>query len=133
MSEQTRKAPLASICEQQVSRYNFYLSAEYLKLRVHFHPDALFRLLRIPISEFTDSWFDAEPLNSREIMELNERFAGSPDYVQMIGIVEEYLNTKIKKVKAEIHSIDNVASTILANPSRFSLNRLKIQPCQIRL
>jgi hypothetical protein len=28
-------------------------------VRVHFHPGALYRLLRIPLSEFTDCWFDA--------------------------------------------------------------------------
>ncbi len=129
LSGKTQKAPAASICGQQVSRYNFYLTPEYLMLRVHFHPGALYRLLRIPLSEFTDNWLDAEPVISREITEVNERLANSPDYVHMIEIVENYLITKIKKVKTDIHSLDKVASNILADPSRFSLDWLASQAC----
>ncbi len=57
LTGETRIAPLTSICGQQISRYNFHLTSEYLMLRVHFHPGAFFRLLRIPLSEFTD-WLD---------------------------------------------------------------------------
>ena len=98
-------------------------------LRVNFHPGALFRLLHIPLSEFTDNWYDAEPVISREISEVNERLANSPDYVDMIEIVEDYLKTKINKVKTDTHSLDKVASNILANPSRFSLDWLASQAC----
>src|SRR5688572_10446821 len=75
LSGESRIAPITAVCGQQVSRYNFHLTSEYLMLRVHFHPGALFRLLEVPISEFTDSWFDAEPVIGREITDVNERLA----------------------------------------------------------
>src|SRR5688500_2259796 len=101
LTGETRIAPVTSICGQQVSRYNFHLTSEYLMLRVHFHPGALFRLLRVPISEFTDCWFDAESVIGREISDVNECLANCINYAQMIAVVEEYLVNKIKKVRAD--------------------------------
>lgn len=59
---QVVKAPGVSVFGQQVSRYNFYLTQEYLILRVHFLPGALFRLLGIPLSEFTNQYCDASAI-----------------------------------------------------------------------
>lgn len=126
---QTEIAPSASICGQQVSRYNFYLPPEYLMLRVNFHPGALYRLLNIPLSEFTDRWSDAESAISREVNLVNEQLANCNNYVAMIRIVEDYLKIKISKVKTEIHPLDKAASQILADPSRFSLDWLANQAC----
>lgn len=119
----------ASICGQQVSRYNFHLSAEYLMVRIHFQPGALYRLLGIPLSHFTDDWLDAESVISSEILLVNEQLANSKDYNQMINIVEGYLSAKSKKVKTGIHSLDKVASCILTDPSKFSLDWLASQAC----
>ena len=122
-------APVTSICGQQISRYNFYLSSEYQMLRVHFHPGALYRLLQIPLTEFTDRWWDAGSVISREIIKVNERLAHCLHYTQMIEVIEDYLLGKIKKVTAGRHLLDNVASCIFANPSRFSLDWLAKQSC----
>jgi AraC-like DNA-binding protein len=118
-----------SICGQQVSRYNFYLTSEYLMLRVHFHPGALYRLLRIPLTEFTDCWFDAESVISREILEVNGRLANCKHYAHMIAAIEDYLLAKIRKVTTSTHPLDNVASYLFTNPSFFSLDWLAKQSC----
>lgn len=122
-------APVTSICGQQVSGYNFHLTSEYLMLRVHFQPGALFRLLHIPISQFTDCWFDAESVIGREISDVNDRLANCMNYDQMIFAVEEYLIKKIRKVKTSTHQLDEVASCLFTNPSRFSLDWLTKQSC----
>ncbi|SDB31755.1 transcriptional regulator, AraC family [Flavobacteriaceae bacterium MAR_2010_188] len=129
LNGENRMAPAVSICGQQVSRYNFYLTSEYLMLRVHFHPGVLYRLLGIPLSEFTDSWFDAPSVISREIQEVNERLANCQNYAQMIAVVEDYLINMIQKVKADTHPLDQVASCLFTNPSRFSLDWLAKQSC----
>ena len=128
-SGRTKSTGPTSICGQQVSRYNFHLSAEYLMVRVHFHPGALYRLLGVPLNEFTDEWFDAESVVSGEISRVNERLANCLDYAEMIGVVEGYLLDKTKKTKKENHAIDGVASGILADPSRFSLDWYARQAC----
>jgi AraC-like DNA-binding protein len=129
LTREMRMVPAVSICGQQVSRYNFYLTTEYLMLRVHFNPGALFRLLRIPLSEFTDSWLDATSVIGREMQEVNERLANCLNYGQMIAVVEDYLLNKLKKMMADTHPLDQVASSLLANPSRFSLDWLANQSC----
>ncbi len=126
---QVQKAPPVSICGQQVSRYNFYLSPEYLMVRVHFHPGALYRLLGVPLVEFTDNWFDAETVISREIQQVNERLAHCRYYFQLIEVVEAYLQTKIKWVKKDSHPVDKAVSCIFTNPSFFSLDYLSRECC----
>lgn len=122
-------APPASISGQQVSRYNFYLSPEYLMLRVHFHPGALFRLLGIPLSGFTDCWFDAATVINPEILDVNERLANCLAYDQMIAVIEDYLITRINKVKVNAHQLDQVAAYLFKNPSRYSLDWLAKESC----
>ena len=122
-------APAISICGQQISRYNFYLTSEYLMLRIHFNPGALYRLLGVPLYEFTDCWFDAIPVIRREIVELNERLADCPNYRQMITLIEDYLIKKVSKIKADAHPLDKVASCLFTNPSRFSLDWLARESC----
>lgn len=129
LNGETQNAPSASISGQQVSRYNFFLTPEYLMFRINFLPGALYRLLHIPLFEFTNTWFDAEIVINREIFEVNERLTNSTNYINMIKIVECYLEEKIKKVKTAVHSLDKVASLILDNPSRFSLEWLASQAC----
>ena len=129
LTGETRHAPAISICGQQVSRYNFYLSSEYLMIRIHFHPGALYRLLHIPLSEFTDTWFDASSVMSREILEVNERLANCLNYIQMIAVIEDFLITKKQKLMAITHPLDAVASCLYTNPSRFSLDWLARQSC----
>lgn len=122
-------APTASICGQQISRYNFYLSSEYLMLRVHFKPGVLYRLLQIPLTEFTDCWIDAESVISREIREINERLANCSNYAQMIFIIETYLINKINRIAYTTHPLDKVASSLFTNPTHFPLDWLARQSC----
>lgn len=129
MNGHTAVSPVISICGQQLSRYNFYLTPEYQMLRVHFQPGALFRLLRIPLSEFTDCWLDATSIISHELLEVNERLANCLNYVQMIAVIEHYLLNKINKVTTETHPLDKVAACLFTNPSRFSLDWLANQSC----
>lgn len=126
---ESKIAPTASICGQQVSRYNFYLSSEYLMLRVHFKPGVLYRLLQIPFSEFTDGWIDAEAVISHEIGEINERLANCSGYAHMILIIENYLINKINRITDKAHPLDKVASCLFTNPSQFSLDWLARQSC----
>lgn len=122
-------APSVSICGQQVSRYNFYLSQEYLMLRVHFQPGALYRLLQIPLLEFRDCWFDAGSVINNEVVGVNDRLAHCLSYTEMIDVVEDYLKNKLRKVKADLHPLDKIAACLYTNPSRFSLDWLARQAC----
>lgn len=129
LTGESQVAPAISICGQQVSRYNFYLSCEYLMIRIHFHPGVLHRLLRIPLTAFTDTWFDASSVMSREIQDVNERLANCVNYSQMIGVIEDYLLIYKQKISAITHSLDTIASCLYTNPSRFSLDWFARESC----
>ena len=57
---EVQTASRVSIFGQQHQRCDVHLTPEFLMLRVHFEPGALFRLLNVPLYEFGDSYFDAE-------------------------------------------------------------------------
>jgi AraC-like DNA-binding protein len=122
-------APKVSIFGQQVSRFNFHLTQEYLMFRVHFHPGALYKLLGIPLFEFTDQYTDAASIINREVEDVNERLANCADYKFMVQVVENYLLSKINKTKKDHYFIDEIAAFMLAHPSKFSLDDIANQAC----
>lgn len=126
---QFTEAPKVSIFGQQVSRYNFHLTPEYLMLRVHFHPGILFRLLGIPLFEFTDQYSDAGAIINDGIEDVNKILAECADYAQMIQTVEMYLIRKIKQIRMDSNRIDEVATNMFAEPSKFSLDYYANQAC----
>ncbi len=123
------KAPNVSLFGQQVSRYNFHLTPKYLMFRVHFHPGALYRLVGIPLIEFTHQYSDAAAIINREVEDVNERLANCSNYIQMVQVVETYLIRKVKNVKKSPYLIDDIAACMLANPSKFSLDYFAYQAC----
>jgi AraC-like DNA-binding protein len=123
------KAPKVSIFGQQVSRYNFHLTQEYLMFRVHFHPGALYRLLGMPLFEFTDQYSDAAAIINREVEDVNERLANCADCCCMVQVVETYLLSKINKKQKDHYFIDEIAAFMLSHPSKFSLDYLANQAC----
>jgi AraC-like DNA-binding protein len=124
------EAPPVSIFGQLVSRYNVIMPTNnYLTFRVLFHPGAFYRLLEIPLSEFTDLYSNAAAVINREIEDINNRLAECSDYEQMLQIVEFYLIGKAKRIKKESHCIDKIATQILAAPSKFSLDYFAKEAC----
>lgn len=123
------QAPKVSLFGQQVSRYNFHLTQEYLMFRVHFHPGALYHLLGIPLSAFTNQYSDAAAIINREVESVNDNLANCTDYGEMIQVVEGYLMEKISKTRKGHYLIDDVAACMLADPGKFSLDYLASQAC----
>lgn len=123
------KAPRVSIFGQQLSRFNFHLTHEYLMVRVHFHPGALYRLLGIPLSEFTDEYADAVAVINREVEDINNRLSDCCDYGQMIQLVDDYLSNKVTSIKKDLDPIDKVAAFMYAEPAKHSLDYLADQAC----
>lgn len=128
-SKVLKRAPKVSVFGQQLSRYNFHLTQEYMMFRVHFHPGKLFRLLGIPLVDLTDQYSDAAAIINGEVEMVNESLANCSDYMEMTRVVEAYLTNKIRQVKKDHLLIDDIATAMLAQPSRFSLDQLAHQGC----
>lgn len=123
------RAPKVSLFGQQVSRYNFHLTPEYLMLRVHFRPGALYRLFRIPLLEFTDQYADAAAVIGGEVEELNDRISNCSGYAEMLQVLEGFLMKKIKKTTTEICPLDRTAAEMMFRPGRSSIDQLAQQAC----
>lgn len=123
------RAPQVSVFGQQVSRYNFHLTQEYLMLRVHFHPGALYRLLGIPLVEFTDLYSDAASIINREVDKVNDNLANCANYDEMIQEVERYLLSRVRKTRKEHYLLDDVATCMMTQPGKFSLDYFASQAC----
>lgn len=124
-----QKAPAVSIFGQQVSRCNVHLAPEFLMFRVHFLPGALFRVLSVPLYEFTGDYFDAELILKRELREVSEQLAGARSYAEMVVLVENYLMRSVRRAKQDVHPVDKAAMWLTADPVRCSLDWLADQSC----
>jgi len=129
LTGKVQQAPAVSVFGQQVSRCDVYLPAEFLMLRVHFQPGALFRLLNTPLWELGGDYFDAELVLSREVRELSERLANARDYAEMVEVIETYLVNSVRRAKHGAHPIDRAASRLTADPLHGSIDWLAQQTC----
>ena len=129
LTGEAEEAPRASIFGQQVVRCDVRLPAEFLMLRVHFRPGALFRALNVPLNEFDGSYFDAELVAGREVRDLSEQLAGTRSYVKMVALVERYLLGVVKRARQDVHRVDRAASRLMADPAHGSLDRLAAEAC----
>lgn len=130
LSGASKKEPRNAIFGQQVSRINFVMPTEdYVMIRVIFHTGGLFRLLRIPLTYFTDTKVDAEAAINQEVQQVNDRLANTSHYPEMIAIVEQYLLEKTRQVKIDVHAADKIGAILLHNPIHFSLDWLANQAC----
>jgi AraC-like DNA-binding protein len=86
---------------------------KFLSLQVVFQPGALHRLLNIPATEFTNRVFEAEDVMGKEIEYVNEQLFNAKSHYQMIVIVENYLLSKVNKLKNELRHIDTITLQML--------------------
>ncbi|QHV94323.1 helix-turn-helix domain-containing protein [Spirosoma endbachense] len=125
-----KQEPRNTIYGQPVSRFNFIMpSDDYLMIRVIFHMGGLFRLLRIPMTEFTDKKIDSELVINQEVRAVNDRLANTESYPLMIAIVEQYLRSKIRQVTTDIHAVDKIGQLLLQHPGWPGLDWLANQAC----
>lgn len=120
-------APAVSIFGQQVMRCDVHLASEFLMFRVHFQPGALFRLLRIPLSEFGAGYCDAEPILGGDAREVRERLAAARSYAEMVTVVESYLLRAVGRAAPDVHPVDRMAAFVTSHPQHRPLDQLASQ------
>jgi AraC-like DNA-binding protein len=121
--------PQIAINGSITSRLDFRVSPDYLLLSVGFHPGALSKFLRLPLTEFVDERVDAEAILNPEIHAVQERMANATSYENIVQIAEEYLWKRIRKLKIDDHPIDKVARFISDNPSAVTIEQMASNAC----
>lgn len=123
------RAPAVSVFGQQISRCNIQVSPEFLMFRIHFQPGVLYRLLKVPLSDFDSGYIDAEGMMQRDIKEVHERMNESRTYDGVVKIAEQFLEKKLAALKGSAHPIDQVAQVMERSVSTSTLDWLAGQAC----
>ena len=125
-----QQATAVTIFGQQAGRCDVELGPEFLMVRVHLRPGALFRMLRVPLPFFAGDYCDAEPVLGRDVSEISERLNAARGYAEMIALVEGYLLSRTRSLQENAHAVDRAAEALTTRtPGRFSLDRLASQAC----
>lgn len=113
-------APPATIFGQQVKRCDVRLAPEFLMVRVHFQPGALFRVLNVPLSELGDDYFDAELVLGRAVREVSEQLGAAGSHAEMIERTEAYLRRLTGQTTHGVLPVDLAAARLTQAPLRAS-------------
>jgi AraC-like DNA-binding protein len=110
---------------QQNELTNRFIGKDFLVFQIVFNPGSLFRLTGIPSHQLTNCYLDAGLIfPNSSINEVNERLAESTNHQEMVHIVELFISTLVKKVKKEIHQLDNIGSLMLQSNEAKSIDWL---------
>lgn len=123
------KRPQTVIFGQPLMRQNLHLPKDYLAISVRFQPGALFKFLKVPMSEFLQKNEDAELVLGHEARELNDQLANAGSYENILSSLEDFLWKKIQRLKVNIHPVDKIGQLILNCPQQFSLDKFAREAC----
>lgn len=129
LTGEIRVAPPVAIFGQQMKRCNVHLTPEFLMFRVHFQPGALFRVLKVPLYEFGEDYFDAELILGAAVQDVSERLATANSYAEMVETVEGYLLRSVVRATENVLPLDRAAARLTADPVHSSLDWLARQAC----
>ena len=114
---------------QPVARQNLHLPKHYLAISVRFQPGALYKFLGVPMTHFLQKNEDAELVIGQEIRLLHEQLEGTVSYEKILVLIEDFLWTRIRRLKDNIHPVDKIGQFLLENPQPFVLDKLAREAC----
>jgi AraC-like DNA-binding protein len=90
-------------------------------LLVNFWPGVLYRLMKVPFHQLTNTFLDAEDVLPMEIRRVNERLGSAESAQEMIGIVDRFLLELTTSIKTNTHPIDTVTNQLIRHPEDTSV------------
>ena len=121
--------PRTTVFGQQISRFDYQPSPDYLMVEVVFRPGMLTKFLRLPLTELTNHNVDAEAVLGPDVGCVNERVANSQSYAEMITHVETYLWQRLQQVTVDRQPLDTASQLILNRHGRVSLDEMASYAC----
>jgi len=106
-------APVANITGPKNKPVGLKFGKDYLMIKVAFHPTGLYRLLRIPMQKTVNIGLNAVEFLSDEIETVNQKLIQSSSYDDMIKIVSDFMDKRIRDGIANEEPIDKVAIQML--------------------
>ena len=98
-------------------------------MSVNFHPGALSKFLRLPLTEFVDERVDGHAVLNPDIHNAQERIINAESYESVIQIAEEYLWKRIRNLKSDFQPIDKVAQLMNECQQIIKVEKLASDAC----
>lgn len=124
-----RPEPRVGLFGQSTETSNRWHGPNLMRFQVLFQPGALFRLTGIPHFELADAPFDADDVFSAEVRRLYERSATARDFAEIVAFAELFLRDRIERSGRRLLPIDRVASLMMRNSCRGSLDDMAGMAC----
>ena len=121
---QCKRFPSIALNGSLTTRLDYSISPDCLLLSVGFHPGALSRFLRLPLTAFVDERVDAEAILNPEIHQAQEQMANAPSYEGIVQIAEAYLWKRIQSLHTAFQPIDRVARRIAENKNVLTIEKM---------
>ena len=120
--------PTVSLFTHQTDRKIFQVSSDFFMFTVFLRPGVLHRLISVPSVELDQDYHDAELFFGTEVREVTEQLCAATTFSSMVTIIEDFLLPKFNLMKKG-SPVDEIASYLLADPTRFSLDDIARQAC----
>lgn len=120
--------PPVSIFTHQLERKILQVSSDFFAIVVYLEPGTLYRLLKFPMTEFSQQYFNAGFFFTNELQLVREQLAEAKSIGAMIHIIERLLLARCKQSR-EKAPVDLVATNVLSDPTTFSLDSMAHHAC----
>ena len=125
-SEQT--PPPVSVFSHQTDKKCIQVSPEFFMFTIFLRPGILHRLTGIPAVELKQEYHNAELFFGTEVRDITDQLSAAKNNSSMVEIVEHFLLPRFRRMKMAA-PVDMVASDLLSDPTRFSLDETARQAC----
>jgi AraC-like DNA-binding protein len=102
---------------------------DFLAFKIVLRPGALFQLLRFPINELTNTFLNAEDIWEKDIRAICNCLVEMDDLPRITTVVENFIESRINKIKSDDQPIDKAANWIIDQESNVSIDWLASQSC----
>ncbi|MEJ5962291.1 AraC family transcriptional regulator [Pedobacter immunditicola] len=120
--------PQQTIVGPQLTRVDLCMGSHMLIIIVNFHPSGLHRLLRRPMHEMVDQYFDAALLLGPEIEQVSIQLREESNFDRMIAVIEAYLLKMVKRLKPLL-PVDRVLKQMLVTKKMLNISQLAQMAC----
>lgn len=102
---------------------------DFLAIKVILRPSVLYQLVKFPLRELTNTFIDAEAIWGNDVFLICNRLKEISELSDMIMVIENFIESRIKKIKIDCHPIDEASDYILDENNDASIDWLAHQSC----
>ncbi|HRP57466.1 helix-turn-helix domain-containing protein [Agriterribacter sp.] len=106
-----------------------YGGNDFLAIKIILRPSVLHKLLKFPIYELTNSFINAEDIWGKEVSTVCDCLKELDKLSGMVTIVENFVESQIKKIKTDYQPIDKVSDWLIDEENNVPIGWLANQSC----